>query len=72
MSRDGVLIMGGTLTINFPAGRGGWWGSTLLGPEGMSIHCWWVALGREVVVVRCRRRTARGQAPGGVVVVGSR
>jgi len=37
--------VGGTLT-NVSAGRvGGWWGSALLGPEGISARLvWWVAL----------------------------
>ena len=30
---------------NFPCRLVGWWGSTLLGPEGISIHQVWVALG---------------------------
>ena len=37
--------MGGTLTLFSLLTRLGWWGSTLLGPEGTSVHClWWVSL----------------------------
>jgi hypothetical protein len=55
---------------NFPCRSYGWWGSTLLGPEGISTRWGGPLVGSGGGPLS--HRTARVQNPCGVVVVGSR